>query len=187
MRLDHVSYACAPGELAEVVQRIGSELGAAFVDGGIHPSFGTRNFILPLANDVYVEVVAALDHPAAALSHPVALGLDEQRADTGIRCDEADRGGDLTTADLAGCIDAIHDHPLLADRHLDRTGDLEHRSVVARINPATQHSERHGAVHGAGVEIADPKSLSDRTTDRRLPGTRRTVDRDDRTAHQLVP
>jgi hypothetical protein len=65
MRLDHVSYACTPGELAEVVQRIGSELGAAFVDGGIHPSFGTRNFILPLANDVYVEVVAALDHPAA--------------------------------------------------------------------------------------------------------------------------
>jgi hypothetical protein len=65
MRLDHVSYACAPGELAEVVQRIGSELGAAFVDGGIHPSFGTRNFTLPLANGVYVEVVAALDHPAA--------------------------------------------------------------------------------------------------------------------------
>lgn len=65
MRLDHVSYACAPGELAEVVQRIGADLGAPFVDGGIHPSFGTRNFILPLANDVYVEVVAALDHPAA--------------------------------------------------------------------------------------------------------------------------
>lgn len=65
MRLDHVSYACAPGELAEVVQRIGSELGAAFVDGGIHPSFGTRNFILPLADNVYVEVVAALDHPAS--------------------------------------------------------------------------------------------------------------------------
>lgn len=65
MRLDHVSYACAPGELAEVVQRIGSELGAAFVDGGIHPSFGTRNFTLPLAGGVYVEVVAALDHPAA--------------------------------------------------------------------------------------------------------------------------
>lgn len=65
MRLDHVSYACAPGELAEVVQRIGSELGAAFVDGGIHPAFGTRNFILPLADHVYVEVVAALDHPAA--------------------------------------------------------------------------------------------------------------------------
>lgn len=65
MRLDHVSYACSPGELAEVVQRIGSDLGAPFIDGGIHPSFGTRNFTLPLAGGCYVEVVAALDHPAA--------------------------------------------------------------------------------------------------------------------------
>ena len=65
MRLDHVSYACTPGELAEVVQRIGSDLGAPFIDGGIHPSFGTRNFTLPLAGGCYVEVVAALDHPAA--------------------------------------------------------------------------------------------------------------------------
>lgn len=65
MRLDHVSYACESSQLAEVVQRIGSDLGAPFVDGGIHPSFGTRNFILPLADGTYVEVVAALDHPAA--------------------------------------------------------------------------------------------------------------------------
>lgn len=65
MRLDHISYACAPGELAEVVQRIGSDLGSAFMDGGIHPSFGTRNFVMPMANGVYIEVVAALDHPAA--------------------------------------------------------------------------------------------------------------------------
>lgn len=31
----------------------------------MHPRFGTRNFVLPLANGVYLEVVAALDHPAA--------------------------------------------------------------------------------------------------------------------------
>lgn len=65
MRLDHVSYACSPGELADVVQRIGSDLGAAFGDGGLHPAFGTRNFVLPLADGCYLEVVAALDHPAA--------------------------------------------------------------------------------------------------------------------------
>ena len=43
----------------------GSALGAGFRDGGLHPRFGTRNFVLPLANGVYLEVVAALDHPAA--------------------------------------------------------------------------------------------------------------------------
>ncbi len=65
MRLDHISYACTSGELADVVQRIGSDLGATFRDGGRHPQFGTRNFILPLAGGSYVEVVSALDHPAA--------------------------------------------------------------------------------------------------------------------------
>lgn len=65
MRLDHISYACHGNEIADVVQRIGSDLGATFVDGGRHPSFGTRNFILPLAAGSYVEVVSALDHPSA--------------------------------------------------------------------------------------------------------------------------
>lgn len=65
MRLDHLSYACTTAELPDVVQRIGSDLGATFIDGGRHPSFGTRNFVLPLAGGCYVEVVSALDHPAA--------------------------------------------------------------------------------------------------------------------------
>lgn len=65
MRLDHLSYACSTQEIADVIQRIGGDLGATFVDGGRHPSFGTRNFILPLAHGSYIEVVSALDHPAA--------------------------------------------------------------------------------------------------------------------------
>ena len=65
MRLDHLSYACTTSEIADVIQRIGGDLGATFVDGGRHPQFGTRNFILPLANGCYIEVVSALDHPAA--------------------------------------------------------------------------------------------------------------------------
>jgi hypothetical protein len=64
MRLDHLSYAAGPEGLAACVQRLGSHLGAGFSDGGLHPRFGTRNFVLPLAGGVYLEVVEALDHPA---------------------------------------------------------------------------------------------------------------------------
>lgn len=65
MHLDHLSYAAGPEGLAACVQRIGAKLGAAFSDGGLHPSFGTRNFLLPLASGTYLEIVATLDHPAA--------------------------------------------------------------------------------------------------------------------------
>ncbi len=65
MRLDHLSYAAGPEGVGACAQRLGQALGAGFRDGGLHPRFGTRNFVLPLANGVYLEVVAALDHPAA--------------------------------------------------------------------------------------------------------------------------
>ncbi|HKC26582.1 MAG TPA: VOC family protein [Jatrophihabitans sp.] len=65
MHLDHVSYAAGPEGLAPCVQRIGAKLSAAFSDGGLHPSFGTRNFVLPLSDGCYFEIVEALDHPAA--------------------------------------------------------------------------------------------------------------------------
>jgi len=65
VRLDHLSYAAGPEGLAACVQRLGAHLGAGFTDGGLHPSFGTRNFVLPLGAGCYLEAVAALDHPAA--------------------------------------------------------------------------------------------------------------------------
>jgi hypothetical protein len=64
MRLDHVSYVTSHDQLADTVQRLGSRLGSTFVDGGVHPRFGTRNFTLPLQNGQYIEVVCPLDHPA---------------------------------------------------------------------------------------------------------------------------
>lgn len=64
MRLDHVSYVTSHNQLADTVQRLGSRLGSTFVDGGMHPRFGTRNFTTALKNGQYIEVVSPLDHPA---------------------------------------------------------------------------------------------------------------------------
>jgi hypothetical protein len=65
MRLDHLSYAAGPDGLASTAQRLGGLLGGSFLDGGIHPRFGTRNVILPLRDQVYLEIVEVLDHPAS--------------------------------------------------------------------------------------------------------------------------
>src|SRR5690606_23865174 len=65
MRLDHISYAAGPDGLAGTAARIGELLGCEFIDGGVHPRFGTRNMTLPLAGDIYLEVVEVLDHPAS--------------------------------------------------------------------------------------------------------------------------
>ena len=65
MRIDHVSYAAGPEGLRATAQRLGEQLGVTPRDGGVHPRFGTRNVILPLAEGRYVEVVECLDHPAS--------------------------------------------------------------------------------------------------------------------------
>ena len=51
MRLDHISYVASHEQISDVVNRIGSQIGTAFIDGGIHPKFGTRNFTAPLLNN----------------------------------------------------------------------------------------------------------------------------------------
>src|SRR5690606_16644615 len=65
MRIDHVSYAAESDGLVATAKRLAGLLGLTPRDGGIHPRFGTRNMILPLAEGRYVEVVEVLDHPAA--------------------------------------------------------------------------------------------------------------------------
>lgn len=66
MRLDHISY--VPGEegLEAAADRLAKVLGAEkSINGGVHPTFGTRNRILPMQDGRFVEIVEALDHPAA--------------------------------------------------------------------------------------------------------------------------
>ena len=65
VRLDHLSYACGPDGLAATVARLGDQLGVAIKRGGVHPAYGTANAIAALADGVYLEVVGALEHPAA--------------------------------------------------------------------------------------------------------------------------
>jgi hypothetical protein len=77
MRLDHVSYAVSNNELSSTVQRIGSVLNTAFEDGGIHPEFGTRNFVCPLLNGQYIEVVCPLEHPATDVT-PFGMAVKQK-------------------------------------------------------------------------------------------------------------
>lgn len=65
MRVDHVSYAAEHDGLHATAERLAKLIGVKPVDGGIHPRFGTRNVIFPLAHERYVEVVEVLDHPAS--------------------------------------------------------------------------------------------------------------------------
>jgi len=81
MRLDHVSYVASHDQISDVVNRIGSQIRTAFVDGGIHPKFGTRNFTAPLLNGQYIEIVCPLDHPATDAT-PFGQAV-KQKADAG--------------------------------------------------------------------------------------------------------
>jgi hypothetical protein len=65
MRLDHIVFAAGPDGLTGTTQRLSALLGEEFRDGGVHPRFGTRNHVLPLADHTYFEVVEVLDHPAS--------------------------------------------------------------------------------------------------------------------------
>jgi hypothetical protein len=64
MEIDHVSYVASHDQISDVINRIGFLIGSPFIDGGIHPRFGTRNFTAPLRNNQYIEVVCPIDHPA---------------------------------------------------------------------------------------------------------------------------
>lgn len=123
MRLDHVSYVAGPDGLASTVQRLGGDLGAGFVDGGIHPRFGTRNFVLPLAGPTYLEVVGILDHPA----------VDRAPFGRAVKA-RTERGGGwlawvLSTDDLAPIATRLGRDPRPGNRHLPDGTELRWHQV----------------------------------------------------------
>jgi hypothetical protein len=112
MHLDHLSYAAGPEGLKATAQRLGSQLGVDFTDGGFHPRFGTRNWILPLTGGQYLEVVGVLDHPAA----------DKAAFGQAVRARTAEGGGWL------GWVVAVDDlEPF--ERRVGRTAVSGHRHL----------------------------------------------------------
>jgi hypothetical protein len=153
MRLDHISYSCTTGELADVIQRIGGDLGATFVDGGRHPSFGTRNFILPLAHGCYVEVVSALDHPAAEKA-PFGRAVAQRAAEGGGWMSWVIAVDDLTPIEARLGREASPGHRIRPDGHdlcwrqigvLDVIDDRQLPFFVQWSSPASDHPSAGGS------------------------------------------
>ena len=133
MRLDHLSYAAGPEGLAATAAQLGRLLGKEFVDGGVHPRFGTRNMTLPLTGRTYLEVVEALDHPAS----------DKAPFGQAVKARSALGGGWL------GWVVAVPDISLVEQR-LGRAAVDGHR----HLPDGTQLQWRQIGVHGL---IADPQ------------------------------
>lgn len=163
MRLDHLSYACTRADLADTVQRIGSDLGATFVDGGRHPSFGTRNFTLPLADGCYLEVVAALDHPAADKA-PFGQAVARRAADGGGWLSWVVAVDDVTPIETRLGRQARAGHRIRPDGYelrwhqlgvLDVMDDPALPFFVAWASPAAEHPSRGGgATRISKIELA---------------------------------
>ena len=142
--------------LPETAQWLGGRLGAEFVDGGFHPRFGTRNYILPLAGGRYVEVVEVLDHPAA----------DKAVFGQVVRARSAEGGGWLgwvvAVEDMAPVEQRIGRQAIEGHRHLPDGTLLEWRQIgVAGLQTDPQlpffvHWESDPALHpGSGGREVD--------------------------------
>ena len=123
--------------------------------------------------------VAALDHGVALLGE-LALALAHDLAHLRVPRDDRDGGVDLGRADLGRHVVAPdEDAASLAelDRMLAR--EVDERGNVVELDPVVQRQPGEGAVHRAGVEIAEPEPRRERARDRALTGPGGPVDRDD--------
>jgi glyoxalase-like protein len=94
LRLDHVVYAVP--DLDEAAVRFRDRFGLDSTEGGRHERWGTGNRIVPLG-DQYLELVAAVDTPAAA----------ETGFGRGVLERAAGGGGWFTIAAVADDLDAV--------------------------------------------------------------------------------
>lgn len=171
MRLDHISYACTKAEFTDVIQGMGSELGATFRDGGRHPQFGTANFTLPLQGGRYIEIVFALDHPAAEKAN-FGRAVSRRAADGGGWLSWVVAVDDISVVEERLGRPAKAGHRIRPDGHELRWKQLGVQDVMAnpqlpffvewQSSPEDHPSVGAGNVSIAKIELAgDPATIID--------------------------
>jgi len=160
MHLDHLSYVAGPEGLGACVQRLGGRLGAGFTDGGLHPCFGTRNFVLPLARGCYLEVVEALDHPA----------VDRAPFGRAVRARTAEGGGWLTWVVGVDDIAAIEQRLArpAAEGHRRRPDGVDLRWEQIGLNEVSIDPQLPFFVHWHNPASEHPSAGGSRVTLRKL-------------------
>ena len=165
MHLDHVSFASEHDGLQATAARISEKLGIEPYDGGVHPRFGTRNIIFPLADGHYLEVVEALEHPAA-LSTPFGQAV-RARSELG----GGWMGWCVSVDDLASVEDRLERKAVDGNRTPDDGIELLWKQIGVKgliadpqlpffihwLSPAAQHPSARGAdsrVTISAIEIA---------------------------------
>lgn len=117
-RLDHIVVGC--GDLTYGVDRLTRLLGVVPAEGGRHPAWGTRNYLVSLGPDVYLELIGP-DPDRLEPAGPTIFGLGEERR-FGVRtwaAKTSDLEGDARRAAAAGV--GLGD--LLRGRRMTPAGD----------------------------------------------------------------
>ncbi|MFS4491443.1 VOC family protein [Maribacter sp. 2308TA10-17] len=72
-KVDHIVYVVS--DLREAIQKFKQKLGVQPVFGGYHKNFGTKNALINLNNQTYLELLAA-DNLNTAVTSPRWMGID---------------------------------------------------------------------------------------------------------------
>ena len=169
MKLDHISYVASHEQLADTVQRLGSRLNTTFVDGGIHPRFGTRNFTTPLLGGQYLEVVCPVEHPATETT-PWGRAVSQKANEGGGWLTWVFSTNDITPIEKKFGRASVQGNRKLPDgseltwKQIGVTEIFESRELPFFIEWLTnEHPSTHGIpiskIHK--IQIIDPDELSD--------------------------